>query len=62
MNITEETKRWPQHVSLEFYINENHEWMLVTPMINGQKEYTRIDKMTNTEIGDLVIKEIKECI
>lgn len=57
MNITEETKRWPQHVSLEFYINEDHQWFLV----NGN-DLIQIDKMTNTEIGQLVINEIKECI
>lgn len=57
MNIIEETKRWPQYVDLEFYINEDHQWFLV----NGN-DLIQIDKMTNTEIGDLVINEIKECI
>ena len=61
MNITEETKRWPQNLSIEFYINENHEWYLISWM-NGQPHLTQIDKMTNTEIGDLVINEIKECL
>ena len=61
MNITEETKRWPEKVSIEFYVNEDHQWFLVN-WVDGQQHFTQIDKMTNTEIGDLVINEIKECI
>lgn len=61
MNITEETKREPLHLTIDFYINENNEWYIVD-WVHGQKNPTRIDDLSAIEIGDLVINEIKECL
>jgi hypothetical protein len=60
-NITEETKRDPERINLEFYINENHQWFLVD--WNGtNKNYTQIDNLTNAEVGKLIINSIKDCL
>lgn len=61
MNITEDNKREPVHLNIEFYINENNEWYIVD-WIDGQKNLTRIDDLSNEDLALLVINEINECI
>ena len=61
MNITEDNKREPVRLNIDFYINENNEWYIVN-WIDGQKSYTQIDWLSNEEIGKLIVNEIKECI
>jgi hypothetical protein len=62
MNITEESKRWPERISIDFYVNEDHQWFLVEYDSYGNKDLTRVDDLTPCVFGQLVIKTINECI
>jgi hypothetical protein len=57
MNITEDNKRWPERISIDFYVNEDHQYF----MIDGNDKI-HLDPLTDDEIGKLVIKTINECI
>ena len=61
MNITEDNKREPLHITIDFYINENNEWYIVN-WIDGQKNLTRIDDLSNEDLALLVINEINDCL